>query len=414
VAKDQSLLQVRAALSELSAAGREEVYGAELLTMSSYKYGRFEASIQWAGADGVISSFFPWKPGSARQDRSWNELDFEKKGQCKMQLNMIGGYPGPQSNEQIVDLGPPNMCTALRTYTFEWTSDYIAWFVDGVQVRREQGSNVQQWNGGFSGNEGMQFRFNLWVGDYTFGGNFNQGSLPLYQYIDWARWYSWSPQTNSFAFEWQEDFNRPSMPSGWTFGDWRSPLGYSQHRSQNIVFKDGYAVLALTSSSMGTPSPNNVPAPGQDSSIGGSTCSQAGQDCRGTGCCADAGLTCYAKDAGWAACMASCTPGINPYDPPEYQTPWSCNVVGTGGAGSSSQPTPAPSPLGEENYYRKVSGVGAWGGWCTCPDGQRYNVGDKRDACANVPRRPALQRGRQEGRLCEWAWQPRMRGWHTW
>merc|ERR1719254_436220 len=47
-------------------------------------------------------------------------------------------------------------------------------------------------------------------------------------------------------------------------------------------------------------------------------------------------------------------------------------------------PSPAPSPSEAGNDYRKVSGVGAWGGWCTCPDGQRYNVGDNHDSCGSL------------------------------
>jgi len=66
---------------------------------------------------------------------------------------------------------------------------------------------------------------------------------------------------------------------------------------------------------------------------------------------------------------------------------------------SPSAPEPAPvvvaSPSASEpvrqrretreNVYSRTSGVGAWGGWCTCPDGQRYQVGDKFDACAQGP-----------------------------
>ena len=34
----------------------------------------------------------------------------------------------------------------------------------------------------------------------------------------------------------------------------------------------------------------------------------------------------------------------------------------------------------EEN----VSGVGSWGGECTCPDGQKYQVGDNEDSCGSL------------------------------
>jgi len=53
---------------------------------------------------------------------------------------------------------------------------------------------------------------------------------------------------------------------------------------------------------------------------------------------------------------------------------------------SDTQPVPSagPSPPIAGNDYRKVSGVGAWGGWCTCPDGLRYNVGDNYDSCGSL------------------------------
>jgi len=36
------------------------------------------------------------------------------------------------------------------------------------------------------------------------------------------------------------------------------------------------------------------------------------------------------------------------------------------------------------NEYKKQEGVGAWGGWCTCPNGHRYNVGDRKDDCGSL------------------------------
>merc|ERR1712207_85680 len=36
------------------------------------------------------------------------------------------------------------------------------------------------------------------------------------------------------------------------------------------------------------------------------------------------------------------------------------------------------------NYYRWEPGVGGWGGECTCPDGQTYQVGDNDDRCGSL------------------------------
>jgi len=59
----------------------------------------------------------------------------------------------------------------------------------------------------------------------------------------------------------------------------------------------------------------------------GPNCAASTDDCRESKCCADASLTCYEKDSSWASCKASCVPGIDRNDPPQYHTPWSCVVL---------------------------------------------------------------------------------------
>jgi len=80
-----------------------------------------------------------------------------------------------------------------------------------------------------------------------------------------------------------------------------------------------------------SPSPRPVPTPGPDtpaptpSPPNNGHCSSDGEDCRGTKCCSDGSLTCYEKDEYWGSCRADCIPGINPVDPVQFQTPWTCN-----------------------------------------------------------------------------------------
>ena len=45
--------------------------------------------------------------------------------------------------------------------------------------------------------------------------------------------------------------------------------------------------------------------------------------------------------------------------------------------GSASKPTVG-------NVYEKVSGVGGWGGMCSCPDGKVYEVGDNNNGCGSL------------------------------
>jgi len=53
----------------------------------------------------------------------------------------------------------------------------------------------------------------------------------------------------------------------------------------------------------------------------------------------------------------------------------------------SSKITEKNSACGDfwsSNNYRWDKKVGSWGGWCTCPNGEQYNVGDHFDACRSM------------------------------
>ena len=234
----------------MEAPSPNTIASAELATGNSYKYGKFEASVQYAGASGVISTFFLWKQSSENINVSWNEVDFEKAGSqcggtCKMQLNFIGGLPGPEGYEKYVDLSNLDICNEFHTYAFEWTPTEVRYTVDGVEMQKIVGSRLEDFNNDVG--DGMEFHFNLWPGDKNFGGHFSQSSLPVYQYVDWVRYSSYSGPGN-FTKEWQEDFDGSSRPRYWYTGTWASPLGYSAHRPENVLFTEGYAVLALTKS----------------------------------------------------------------------------------------------------------------------------------------------------------------------
>src|SRR5690606_38299309 len=135
------------------------VKSAELYTATSYRYGRVEARVRFAAGDGVVSSFFLWKDGSELPGVFWNERDFEKLGAtCYLETNAFFGNPAavhPQKATLALDL-----CGAFHTYAYEWTPDYIAWFVDGMEIRRETGATAAA----FADNAttGMQIRFNIW------------------------------------------------------------------------------------------------------------------------------------------------------------------------------------------------------------------------------------------------------------
>lgn len=135
---------------------------AELYTSTSYGYGRFETRARFAAGDGVVSSFFLWKPGSDKAGAFWNELDFEKLGaDCHLETNAIYGNPSTNHNQTATTKA--DICGAYHTYAYEWTPDAIVWFVDGAEIRRETGAIAQAFAQYSS--TGMQMHFNVWPGD---------------------------------------------------------------------------------------------------------------------------------------------------------------------------------------------------------------------------------------------------------
>ncbi|MET0410585.1 MAG: family 16 glycosylhydrolase [Polyangiaceae bacterium] len=257
------------------AAPARAVSSAELYQNQTFTYGRFEARIRFAAGDGVVSSFFLWKPGSEVAGTFWNELDFEKLGaDCRMQTNPLYGLP-VADHGQIASLAS-DLCGEYHTYTFEWTPTYIAWLIDGVEVRREVGEAATAFE--LNAATGMQIHFNVWPGDATFGGNFDPTILPVQQYISWVQYSSLSNGT--FVFEWREEFAAGTLPPGWAVGTWASPKNYSTHAPPNVTFAGGAAVLSLTADDLtgftGEPPPDDASEPGPSDGAGGGSAGAAG------------------------------------------------------------------------------------------------------------------------------------------
>ncbi len=242
---------------------------AELYHTEANLYGRFEARIRFAAGDGVVSSFFLWKEGSEKSVAYWNELDFEKIGaDCRMQTNSIYGQPSA-NHEQRHQLS--GTCSGYHDYRIEWTPTYIAWVVDGQELRRDTGAAASAYSE--NAKDGMTFHFNIWPGTQDFGGNIKNTTLPVYQHISWVRYSAYN--NGNFELKWQQDFQCPDLPEGWQLGDWDSPMGQSTHNPENVGTVDGIGVLALTEDN----ATGTLGTPPVDSNAGGSS----GNGCGGAG-----------------------------------------------------------------------------------------------------------------------------------
>lgn len=257
---------------------------AELYTTNSYFYGRFDARVQFAPGDGVVSSFFLWKNGSDAANAYWNELDYEKiDADCGMQLNNTYGSPSTQ-HQSTPSLGF-DLCGGYHDYRFEWTPTYISWVVDGQEIRRDTGAAATAY--AQNATAGMTIHFNIWPGNSSFGGNINNTTLPVHEYISLVEYSSYDSGSGSFNLQWSEDFQSSDVPSGWAVGNWSSPYNLSTHNPQNVSFVNGFGVLSLTADNAigytGTPPADNGAGEilGADGGLGGITSSMGGSS--GTG-----------------------------------------------------------------------------------------------------------------------------------
>ncbi len=335
------------------------VRSAELYTSAPYKYGRFEARLRFAAGDGVVGSFFLWKDGSEVSGTFWNELDFEKIGaDCHIESNALYGKPASvHAQSHVLDA---DLCGTFHTYAYEWTADAIAWFVDGVEVRRDTGPTATA----FADNAaaGMQIRLNVWPGDITFGGNFSPSILPVHQYVDWVQFSSY--EGGAFTLEWREDFDGGTVPAGFLTATWGSPKNLSTHDPGNINFIDGYAVLSLTADdAVGPAGAMPVAAGGAGGNAGASSGGNSGMDTGGT-TGSGSGGSAGAVSAGTGGTSTGGTAGTAVGGTAGASAGGSAGTDsgGTGGAGSSA----ASSSGGSAGSAAGSGSEAEDGGGCSC------------------------------------------------
>lgn len=219
--------------------------GAELYSTQSWLYGKIEVRMKVAKASGILSTFFTYKNGSEISGTFWEEIDIEVLGKNNAQTfqsNIISG--NPKKTTEGLHSQPFSLADDYHTYGLEWTPDYVAWFLDGIEVRKETGDQVQELV------NPQSFRFNLWAANIVqWVGPFNAADLPVYQYVNWITYSSYTPGTGDngtdFTFSWRDDFDYFNesrwQKANWTFGE-----NLTDFAPENVNFVDGYLVLALT------------------------------------------------------------------------------------------------------------------------------------------------------------------------
>ena len=220
--------------------------GAEYRTKLSYTYGRFEVRMKSAFRDGMLSSFFTYYDGGGGIG-NWNEIDIEIMGRYfnNVQLNTI-------TPNQTNHVGHQPMLTSphqdYHTYAFEWTPDYVAWFIDGTEVLKQTGAHIQTLT------RAQKIMMNIWNPLYeNWAGLLNPESLPAFAYYDWVSYYAYTPGAgtygtgNNFSHDWTDNFD------SWDTNRWDKATHTWEGNGcdfihANAVFNDGKLILCLTNS----------------------------------------------------------------------------------------------------------------------------------------------------------------------
>ncbi|WP_437497346.1 family 16 glycosylhydrolase [Sorangium sp. So ce1099] len=214
--------------------------GAEVYTPTGYLHGRIEVRMRMARGSGILSTFFTYKDGSELSGAFWEEIDIEvfgKDNARSWQSNIITGM-GTRVTSEEVHTADVSLADGYHTYGLEWSPDYVAWSIDGREVRRSTGAQV----GTLRSPQGL--RMNLWSSDVVeWVGPFDDSVLPQHQFVNWIKYYRYN--NGGFELAWQDDFD--SLDGArWSKADWTFDGNRVDFAPQNVTVKDGTLVLSLT------------------------------------------------------------------------------------------------------------------------------------------------------------------------
>ncbi len=227
----------------------KEYKGAELFSLNTVHYGRFEIRMKMVSRSGVVSSFYIFNRSWKELASKWREIDIEIVGREKNLFlsNIITGRSSKRiMSKKTVTL--KNIDDAYHVYAIEWTPDYIAWYVDGKLLRKDTAEKNRQVKK--LRDIPLTYHMNLWISSAEkWAGKFNKKELPLYQIVNWIKYYKYTPDNSGsdFTLDWTDNFARFD-PTRWGKGDWTFEENMVDFAPENVIVKDGYLILRLTKS----------------------------------------------------------------------------------------------------------------------------------------------------------------------
>jgi hypothetical protein len=220
-------------------------WGGQVRSLTTFKYGRFEVRMKPQRKSGVISSFFSYKCASA-DCKKGEEIDVEFVGKEDQQVDLNYHHPTESSQSEHAQRVPLKFDSdgSFATYAFDWMPDHIAWFANGVEIRRIDAVNDPHL---YELANEQSIMMNIWTSNYNWGGQLDPSDLPVSVTYDWVKHYPWSPEFGiSTMPDWTDDFDDPTL-SQWyvsseeTFGESNATFEHG-----NVEVGNGLLILYLT------------------------------------------------------------------------------------------------------------------------------------------------------------------------
>jgi hypothetical protein len=218
--------------------------GAELRTRATFTYGRVEAHYKPPQGNGTLGSLFTYHEISNTAD--WNEIDIEILGRYDnaAQFTTILANQNFRNSLQPLDFVPH---AGFHTYAFEWTPEYVAWFIDGEEVFRQTDSKIATLN------RDQKIMMNIWAPAYReWVEDLETTSLPFFSEYEWVAYYNYTPGAgdygsgNNFTHAWTDEFDSFDEER-WEKSDDHTWTGNeSDLIVENVVYRDGKMILCLT------------------------------------------------------------------------------------------------------------------------------------------------------------------------
>ncbi len=222
----------------------QNYHGAELRTVDSYLYGRFEVRFKPANGEGLVASFFTYN--DLNPSTPWNEIDLEILGRYDNIVDFVTITSGQNihKHNHLIDFDPH---IDFHTYAVEWTPTYVAWFVDDTELFRQTQAHVPTLS------EPQKIMMNIWLPVYEdWVGIWDDRTLPRFSYYDHVAYASFTPDsgiigTNSdFSPQWVDNFDQYDSTRWEKSHDHTWGGNQALLVRENIVYDNGNLILCLT------------------------------------------------------------------------------------------------------------------------------------------------------------------------